>query len=163
MGVQHIILASQMINLGFLVGLFTYNARLAKSHVVMSCKLFCHWLVWILTYKFVIPFNNFSKWFVYTHTAHGGQTTLKLSNVSLQTWSPLMLWAPPMEKPTVSEFLCKSTQQAVARQLSGCPASVYGPESPSSSIWHIFQCATYCQWLWKFTLQAVTRQFICTV
>ena len=38
--VQHIILASQMINLGFLVGLFTYNARLAKSHVVMSCKLF---------------------------------------------------------------------------------------------------------------------------
>ena len=124
MGVQHIILASQMINLGFLVGLFTYNARLAKSHVVMSCKLFCHWLVWFLAFKFVIHFSNFSKWFVYTHTAHGGQTTLKLSNVSLQTWSPLMLWAPRMVKPTVSDWCAKAhskqwpdSYQAVQRQF----------------------------------------------
>ena len=30
---------------GFSVGLFTNNARLAKSHVVMSCKLFNLWLL----------------------------------------------------------------------------------------------------------------------
>ena len=143
MRVQHIILASQMINLGFLVGLFTYNARLAKSHVVMSCKLFCHWLVWFLAYKFVIPFNNFFKMVcVYTHSTRWSDNPKVVQRQFTDLKSPDVVGPPNGEAQGIRIFVQKHTASSGQTAIRLSSVSLRTWESFQLNMTHFSMCHT---------------------
>ena len=87
-----------------LVGLS--NTRLAKSHVEMSCKLFCLWLL-----IFYIISDIYVKHFNFVQSTQHTRLNRQKSTQRSVYWpdSPLMVWAPLMVRLTVSDNVRKHT------------------------------------------------------